>query len=274
MAIRQIIGGLLADRYPPEKHKFKSALLLIHGVWAGSWVWESWATHFANLGWDCSAINLRGRTGDLPLSELKRVDFERCVEDIAAVLKSFSAPPVVLAMDLGCLLAFKASEQAKSSALILIAPASPRNLSEQGSRARRLLRLKYSPLMFLRRPIRIDAKDFREYFLYPLAVDLWPQAYARTVPESPFLVREFLLPRAILHPGSPSCPSLVIAGAADTIQPPAGARKLAEHLGSDYKEYAGQGHWLIERDSEAIVRDIHRWTIQQLGERILLAEAP
>jgi len=274
MAIRQIIGGLLSDRYPPEKHKFKSALVLIHGVWAGSWVWESWATHFANLGWDCSAINLRGRTGDLPLRDLKRVGFEQCATDVAAVLESFSAPPVVLAMDLACLLALKASEQAKAAGLILVAPASPRNLSDPNLRARRLLRLKYSPLMFLRRPIRIDANDFRDYFFYPLPADLWPRAYARTVPESPLLVREFLLPRTVVNPTSLGCPSLIVAGAADTIQPPGGARKLAEFLGSDYKEYDGQGHWLIESDGEAIVRDIHRWTIQQLGERILLAEIP
>jgi hypothetical protein len=43
-------------------------------------------------------------------------------------------------------------------------------------------------------------------------------------------------------------------------------------LGADFKEYPGQGHWLIERDGESVVWDIHRWIIQKLGEKILLAE--
>jgi hypothetical protein len=47
---------------------------------------------------------------------------------------------------------------------------------------------------------------------------------------------------------------------------------MAAWLGADFKEYPGQGHWLIERDGESIVRDIHRWIIQKLGEKILLAE--
>ena len=38
------------------------------------------------------------------------------------------------------------------------------------------------------------------------------------------------------------------------------------------KSIPGQGHWLIEHDGETIVRDIHRWIIQKLGEKILLAE--
>jgi hypothetical protein len=52
----------------------------------------------------------------------------------------------------------------------------------------------------------------------------------------------------------------------------AARRESAEWLGADFKEYALQGHWLIERDSETVVRDIHRWLVQKLGDKIILAE--
>jgi pimeloyl-ACP methyl ester carboxylesterase len=269
----QIIAGLLSDRYPPEKVKFRSPLVLVHGLWSGSSCWRLWANHFSNLGWDCSAINFRGRFGDSPGDDLRRLAVQDCVRDLTAVIGSFSFPPLVAAMNLGALIALKAAEQCPLSALILISPALPRNLQTTRSRARRLLRLKYSPLIFLRRPIRIDAKDFSESFLYPLPAGKHYDIYKQTVPESPLLVREFLLPRSDLS-SKPRFPILVLAGVEDVIQPVENSRELARWLMGDCKEYAGQGHWLIEQDSQSVVRDIHRWAIQQLSEQILLAEAP
>ena len=41
------------------------------------------------------------------------------------------------------------------------------------------------------------------------------------------------------------------------------------------KVYPGHGHWpLGESEGETIVRDIHRWLVQKLGDEILLAEFP
>ncbi|HKA31744.1 MAG TPA: hypothetical protein VKH64_00915, partial [Candidatus Binatia bacterium] len=52
------------DLYSPEREKYKAPLILIHGLWAASTCWMPWATHFANLGWECRAVNLRGRFGE------------------------------------------------------------------------------------------------------------------------------------------------------------------------------------------------------------------
>jgi pimeloyl-ACP methyl ester carboxylesterase len=69
-----------------------------------------------------------------------------------------------------------------------------------------------------------------------------------------------------------SCPTLVLGGGDDPITPAATTNRMAAWLGGEFKEYPGQGHWLIEHDGENIVRDIHRWIIQKLGEKILPAE--
>src|SRR5262245_641666 len=268
--MEEVIPGLLAERYPPEQAKFKSPLVLVHGVWSGAWCWQSWATHFCNLGWESIAIDLRHRSAQNPLGNLD-LSFGDCVRDLAQVIRSFSTPPVLLAMNLGALMALKASEQAKPSALILVSPSPPGNLAAARSRPQRLLWLKYRLLILLRRPLRIEEKDFRAYFLTPLPENLQTALSRQTAPESSALVREFLVPRVNLEPTPLSWPILALGGSADNITPAVNTKRMTEWLGGEFREYPGQGHWLIEHDGENIVRDIHRWIIQKLGEKILLA---
>jgi pimeloyl-ACP methyl ester carboxylesterase len=266
------IAGLSAERYRPAAAKFKSPLILVHGVWSGPWCWQKWATHFCNLGWDCFAIELHRRVLQNPMGKLHNFSFDDCVKHLREVVRSVSNPPVLLAMNLGALMALKVCEQSKPSALILVSPSPPGNLTGAQSRPQRLLWLKYRLLILLHRPIQIDEKDFRAYFLTPLPEDLQSTLSRQTVPESSELVREFLLPRICFDTGSLSCPALVLGGSDDHITPVATTNRMATWLGGEFKEYTRQGHWLIEDDGETIVRDIHRWIIQKLGEKILLAE--
>jgi pimeloyl-ACP methyl ester carboxylesterase len=269
--MKRFIAGVSAEEYPPEQAKFRAPLLLVHGVWSGAWCWQSWATHFCNLGWESIAIDLRHRSAQNPLGNLD-LSFGDCVRDLAQVIRSFSTPPVLLAMNLGALMALKASEQAKPSALILVSPSPPGNLAAARSRPQRLLWLKYRLLILLRRPLRIEEKDFRAYFLTPLSENLQRTLSRQTAPESSALVREFLMPRASLDAGPLSCPILTLGGSDDNITPAPTTNRVARWLGGEFREYPRQGHWLIEQDGENIVRDIHRWIIQKLGEKILLVE--
>ena len=245
--------------------------MLLHGVWSGAWCWQSWATHFCNLGWDSVAIDLRRRSAQNPMGNLQNLSFSDCVKDLGEVVRSFSNPPVLLAMNLGGLMALKISEQTELSALILLSPSPPGNLAVTRSRSQRLLWLKYRLLILLRRPLRIDDRDFRNYFLAPLPEGLQTVLSRQTAPESSALVREFLAPRVSLEARPLSCPILALSGSEDQIIPAVTTRRMAEWLDGEFREYPGQGHWLIERDGENIVRDIHRWIIQKLGEKILLA---
>jgi pimeloyl-ACP methyl ester carboxylesterase len=206
------------------------------------------------------------------MGNLHNLSFSDCVKDLGEVIRSFSTPPVLLAMNLGALMALKVCEQTNPSGLILVSPSPPGNLPAARSRPQRLLWLKYRLLILLRRPFRIDEKDFRAYFLTPLPENLQSTLFRQTVPESSALVREFLLPRVSLEPKSLNCPILVLGGSDDNITPPATGNRIAQWLGGEFREYRGQGHWLIQQDGENIVRDIHRWIIKKLGEKILLAE--
>ena len=259
---------LAIDLYSPERDKYKSPLILIHGAWSSSTCWMPWATHFANLGWECRAVNLRGRFGDDAGGDLKRLTFEDCVNDVKEVVRAVSFPPVVVAHDLGALIALKALEAETASALILLAPLPPQNVMPDLPRPLKLLRLKYRPLLFLRRPFRIEASDFRR---------LWIESPSRDaagadclVAEAPALINEFFARRAEVAPAR--CPTLVAAATADAIAPVAALRDFAGRLGAEFREVAG-GHWLIgEEDGQETTRDLHRWIVQKAGAEILREE--
>ena len=270
--MKQTVAGLLIERYPPEKPKFRSSVLLVHGLWATGECWQTWATHFSNLGWDCRAINLPGRIQATSLTTLLDLNLDLAVEELARVVNSFSPSPVVVTHGVGALVALKAAEKATFAALVLASPVPPRNAKIPRSRALKLLRLKYLPLIFLRRPFRIEEKDLRKTFLAPLPETLQTEISRKIIPESNHLVQELFQTHVDIEPGRIGCPCLVLAGGQDQLIPTASSHDIARWLGADFKEYPGQGHWIIEASSEPIVRDIHRWLVQNLGDRVLIAE--
>jgi pimeloyl-ACP methyl ester carboxylesterase len=270
--MKQTVPESRIDRYPPEKPKFKSAILLVHGLWTGSWCWQTWATHFCNLGWDCWAVNLRRGPETASFATSTSVAWELVTEELTRVVHSFSSPPIVLAHSSGALVALKAAEETAFSALVLASPLPPRNAPIPRSRALRLLGLKYLPLMFLGHSFRIEEKDLRKNFLAPLSEKVQAEISRKMVAESSQLVHEFLKSRVVIEPRSIQCPDLVLAGSQDQLITPASSRALAEWLDADFREYPDQGHWIIETNGVSIVRDIHRWLIQTLGDEVLLTE--
>jgi len=269
----QRIAGLAVDVSPPEKPKFKSPLILIHGLWSGSWCWNLWATHFSNLGWECWAINLKGRADRQGRAAVAGLTFADCLEDLKGVIRAAPSPPVLLAHGFGGLLAQKACEEEKAAALILLSSLPPIEGKDARQRELRLLRLKYFPLIFFRRSFCLQERDFRAHWLASVPKDERADIVRRMVPESGHLVNEFFHRSVIVDPERIRCPILAISGADDRVASPASLRETARQLGADIREYPGHGHWIMgENGGEEIVREIHRWLVKELGEEILLAE--
>lgn len=267
------IGDLLADASPPEKPKFRAPLLLLHGPWSGSWCWQSWATHFCNLGWECWAINFRGRFEERPLPVLRRLSFAACVEDVSRAIRSAPFPPVVAGHSLGALVALKAAEEESLSALVLLSSPAPKQLRVPLPKPVRLLRLKYGFLTWLRRPFLLEEKDFRRFWFGAVAPAAQAELCRRMVPESSYLIRDFLERDIDFRFDRLRCPVLALGGSEDPLSPAADLEELARALHADSRVCPGRGHWMLgESGSEELVRDVHRWVVQKLGDRILLAE--
>lgn len=267
------IDDLLVDISPPEKPKFRSPLVLAHGLWTGSWCWRLWATHFSNLGWECWAVNFRGRFEKDAYGVLRRLSFQDCLEDLKRVVRSVPFPPVLIGHSLGGLIALKAAQEERVSALVLLSSLPPGQVEVSTSRTLRLLRLKYLPLIFFRRPFRLEEKDLRRNWLASVPEKRRAEALKRMVPESSRLVDDFFSRRVQGNLEKVQTPVLVVGGDQDRLVPVVSMREMAQTLGGDMLNYPGHGHWMIEEDEgERIVRDIHRWVVQRLGEEILLEE--
>jgi pimeloyl-ACP methyl ester carboxylesterase len=270
------VGNILIDVSPPERAKFKSPLVLVHGLWMSSRCWRPWATRFSNLGWECWAVNFRGRFGENAMAELERVTFSDCVSDLKQVIRAAPFPPVVVAHDLGGLVALKALQQEKASALVLLASLPPCEVAPEISRPLKLMRLKYGPLLFLRRPFRLDEKDFRAHWLNAVPENRHAEPFRCLVMESTHLIGEFFARRVALDGKPISAQTLIVAGGDDRLAPAAALRDLSVELGADFRDYPGRGHWIMDEAAgeNMMARDIHRWIVQETGGELLLEPSP
>jgi pimeloyl-ACP methyl ester carboxylesterase len=265
------LGELRADFVPPENQKLKPAVVMVHSVSSSSAHFGAWTNHFANLGWEAWAVNLRGRAGLEDAGELARLSFSDCENDLAKAIGSLPFPPVLLGHGLGARLALSVAEREHVAALVLLSPHV--SASRMSAAALRLPRIKYFWLLLLRRPFSLQEKDFRELFLAAVPPTRQAEILKHVVPESAYLMKDFFYPPEEVGLHKPRCPVIVIGGNKDRIAPALTLAEVAKKLGADLVEYPDHGHWLIgEPKGEVFVRDIHRWLIQKLGEQILLAD--
>ncbi len=271
--MKKQIGEVVVDILPPEKQKFRSPVILVHGLWSGSWCWSGWATRFSNLGWECWSVDMRGRVGDNRERIVSHLTFEQCVEDLKEVIHAAGPKAVLVGHSVGGITAMKAADVKNISALILVSPPLPGDEPKSMGRSLQLLRLKYFLPVFLRLPIRIKEDDFSHYWLGSLPRTDHGQVLKGLVPESSYLVERLFKTQVSSEPALVGCPVLVMAGMDDRVIPVEAGRQGARLLGAEFKEYPGHGHWMMEEEGwEEVVNDIHRWVVQRLGEEILLAD--
>jgi len=218
-------------------------------------------------------MNFRTRVEQAREISLRCLRFSACVDDLIQFISYFPSPPVVIAHDVEALVALKTVNVKSLSALILAAPTIPQNVQVTRSHTLRLLRLEYLPLIFLGRPFRPEEKDLRKS-LAPLPESVRAKIASEIVPESQHMVSELFSCRVQIDASRVECPTFILAGGQDAIIPPTPSRLFARWLGSEYREYPDQGHWIIELDGEPLVEEIHRWLVQKLGKQINLAEFP
>ena len=76
-------------------------VLFVHGAHAGSWYWSNFMHYFADAGFDCYAMNLRGHHTSPPVQNLGRVHLQEYVDDILAVLDALGEPAILVGHSLG-----------------------------------------------------------------------------------------------------------------------------------------------------------------------------
>ncbi len=270
--MKQQLATLGAELSVPERNKFTAPLLLIHGIWTGSWMWQNIASALSVRGWECWALDLRGRPGSQPVSDIGKIRLEDYIEDVTTAVQRLWAPPVVWGADLGALIALHAAARIPPRALICSAPLLPRSWIPHERPALPLVRLSALPALLWGRSLAPPRPSLAQEFLFPsFTPALQEQLHAQLRPDSGTAVRT--LTRAALEQSetTPQCPLFVARGALDRMSSAAACQWLVAHLHADQQTYPDLGYWLYSGPSAiTLATDVHRWIIQTLGDPLLV----
>jgi pimeloyl-ACP methyl ester carboxylesterase len=240
--------GIYVETHQPERRSRKPPLLLVHGALTGSWMWASFATFFAERGWEAHAMNFRGHyTSDV--ADLSSVSMRDYADDIAVAIRQLGRPPVVIGWGIGALAAMLHAEHNQVLGLVLLAPsppaaALPRRPSD--------IELKAVPPVY-------DADWWGWILSNERARELMPdmtdeelekvQEMLDGARESGSARRERMLGVSV-DSSRIDAPALVIAAGRDDVIHPTEARRTADLLGAGYEYFPSASHFGLVMGSD------------------------
>lgn len=121
------------ERYKPRVREHLLPIVLVHGAWAGSWMWEKYATFLAQKGWEVYALDLRGhgKSG----GDIKEASMSDYVQDIdTVILEALLGSSVVVGHSMGGLVALMYGARHDPAAVIAIDPSLPKEVKEKSEK--------------------------------------------------------------------------------------------------------------------------------------------
>ena len=271
--MQQRLAAQTAQVTLPEREKFTAPLLLLPGLWTGSWAWDEAAWAFSQRGWACWTLD--PHESETPC-ESARDTLDGRAARIASAAAVLDRSPIVIGYDVGALAALLAAERmppaAGFRALVCVSPLVPRSLQGGRRHALPLVRLAALPALLWNRahppPSRRMARDFLFHALPAARQD---SLATKLRSDTGGVVRDLTRSNVTLPAAPLRCPVGVVWGEDDRMVASAAVRRFAATLHADECSYAGQGHWLLSGPpAAALVGDVHRWLIRTLGDALLL----
>jgi hypothetical protein len=237
-----------------ESARFRHPLLLVHGLWTGSWIWGGLAAYLAHRGWDSWAPSFDGRGADGASARLRQL------LELARILP---APPVVVAHDASVVLATKLATSVGAPAIIAITPL--------------LARLDGGDLGTFAHPQFWPARCFARQVRPPrgraarlLLAGLGDHAARLRSDSGPFF--RSVCSGAERLPDVVPRSGLLVAAPGDPLLP--GIERLAHRLDWSADLHQAPGHFPMTAPGwEQLAGRLHRWLVRTIGEDLLLLAA-
>lgn len=251
-------------------------ILMLHGVGSSADAWVKLAPAFRERGWKVVTPTLRDelRPTANPPAELNKVSLADYVGDVAAMAKEIAradgAPPVVFGHSMGGMLAQKLAEAGLVRGAVLITPASPPDARAGRSLAQAVT---FANILFSgrpeNRPHRIWKFGFTSGVLNCVPKARHEALFAQSRYDSGRVYADLAYPdedpnrTVFVDESKIAVPMLVVGGAKDRTTPIADVRLVAQKYrkaGADYREYASNGHWIVdEPGTDKVIADIAGW---------------
>jgi pimeloyl-ACP methyl ester carboxylesterase len=215
----------------------RPTLLFVHGSFCGAWVWaEHFLPFFAEAGWRCVAVSLRGHGKSAGQKELDSFGLADYVADVASAARGLDRPPVVVGHSMGGLVAQRFVQRHKVAGLALLAPASLSGLG--GSFVS--MSLRHPALLRALGRVqsgKLEAADFeaigRGLFSQDFPADLALRYLPLFQRESLRANLELMAPQWFSVIGRPRLPALVMGGLDDCFVPSADVRLTSMVWGAE-----------------------------------------
>lgn len=234
------------------------AVLLVHGYFATAAVFRDWLPFFAERGMPAYALNLRGRAGSRPGTDLGKATISDFVDDVAAVARHLDRP-IVIGHSMGGLLVQCLAAQGLAHAAGLITPAPPRGISVL-SPPLVLRQLKYLPAILASRLVRPSLRDLNALVLNHVPPDQRAAVVRELVPDSGSAGRDMSISGVQVDARRVRCPVFVVGADDDHFIPPPVVRRVASRYGAPMQTMVGRGHMLIlEPGWKAVADVVARW---------------
>ncbi|HEX5368902.1 MAG TPA: alpha/beta hydrolase [Dehalococcoidia bacterium] len=233
------------------------ALLLIHGVASGAWVWDYWRARLRDLGWHANVLDVRGHGRSIPI-DLSTTTMEDYVADVASVTQQIAAAqgvhPVIGGWSIGGMIAMMyVAQHPETTGLVLFEPSPPLEIGGKasGDVVRQFQGATLTPESFGLYPDDLERSRPRLFDLTDSEAESF-LAQSSGATESGIAVRQNLRGISITQ-DTINCPALVVYG--ESVQRETTAaqnRRLAEHLKADTLAVAGAGHWGLVYSQSAV----------------------
>jgi pimeloyl-ACP methyl ester carboxylesterase len=242
--IHERIGDLTALHEPARGDANRGPLVLLHGLWGGSWIFQDWLDPAAERGWDVWAISLRGREGSRPVQDLGKVRLQDFARDLQDALTAIG-PAAVVGYSMGGLILQMVASDAASRHLVrsavLLCSVPPRGVvALAGPVVRRSWR--YLPAMIAGRPMlprRADADAMLLNVMPRAERDRW---YPSFIADSGRAALQIAVGSVAVDPAATTWPVLGVSAEHDRISPPSIQPKLVKRYRAPHLRIASHAH--------------------------------
>jgi len=255
------ISGLMVEKKLPDKRckKRKNPILFVHGMWGGSWMFNTYLDFFSNLGYESYALNLRGHNGSTPVYNIGGVSIYDYLSDTRIVFEKLNKP-ILVGHSMGGLIVQKLAEMFDPPAIVAISPNAPRGIRTIGNLHHLYLLLRHGLNAILYQPM-LPAELIMNLMLFSgLPSNEQAKCYQKLVPESAYHAFEVAITGVPVDEKKINCPILIVAAAKDQAATLNVVHKIVRKYKADFLEYKEFAHMIMfEKGWETVAQDIFQW---------------
>lgn len=96
-----IEDGIERITYTPQTPKFRTPILMAHGMWHGAWCWQQWQALFADWGWTSVAYSLPGHGHSPEQRPIPECTLDYYVSFLRDEVARFTRPPILMGHSMG-----------------------------------------------------------------------------------------------------------------------------------------------------------------------------